>query len=241
MWSYEKTQSNDSIEVQLQVDSKKDVKPKFSWKRARSLLWAHFIQAYSDFTVLTWSVWWSLAMAGFLIIQSYVQLLWQDIDPDQENLYNGAAEAALTLIGAASCLVAGLITSEKFKKYDFCILTACSFVEGAMIIISSYTSHVWIAYIMYIGFGGIYMFMITLASATVAKNLAEDSFALIFGINTLLALVIQTIMTVVVISETGFELSPRKQFLVFGAYFVVLAIVFLIGAFVKLIQQRKSK
>lgn len=74
-----------------------------------------------------------------------------------------------------------------------------------------------------------------------AKNLAEDSFALIFGINTLLALVIQTVLTIVVVSESGLELSPRKQFLVFGGYFVVLAIVFLIASFVKLFIQKKDK
>lgn len=238
MWSYEDEQASPSSNDES--EKIKPAKPKFSWERAKTLLWQHFVQAYSDFTVLTWSIWWALAMAGFLIIQSYVQLLWLDIDPDQNHPYNGAAEAAVTLLGAISCLVAGFISSEKFEKYDFWILTACSFVEGVMIIVSSYATEVWTAYAMYICFGATYMFMITLASATVAKNLAEDSFALIFGINTLLALVIQTIMTVVVISETGFGLSPRHQFLTFGGYFVALAAVFLVGAFVKLIRNKRQ-
>lgn len=178
-------------------------------------------------------------MAGFLQIQSYVQLLWKDIDPDQENFFNGAVEAALTLLGAISCLVAGFISSEKFEKFDLWILTTCSLLEGVMIVISSQTEFVWVAYSMYILFGIVYMFMITLASATVAKNLAEDSFALIFGINTLLALVIQTILTIVTISETGLELSSRNQFLVFGSYFIVLALIYLVGAVVKLVTRRK--
>lgn len=174
-------------------------------------------------------------MGGFLQIQSYVQLLWQDIDPKQEYFYNGGVEAALTLLGAISCLIAGAISSEKFEKFDMWILTFCSLLEGVFIVVSSQSNSIWLAYAMYILFGVVYMFMITLASATVAKNLADDSFALIFGINTLLALVIQTILTVGFISESGLGLQPRDQFLVFGGYFVALAVIYFIGSIVKLV------
>lgn len=177
-------------------------------------------------------------MGGFLQIQSYVQILWQAIDSNQENFFNGGVEAGLTLFGAISCLIAGFISSEKFEKFDLWILTVCSLVEGALIIVSSRTSLIWVAYAMYILFGVVYMFMITLASATVAKNLADDSFALIFGINTLFALIIQTILTIVVISESGFELSPRSQFFVFGSYFVALAVIFFIASIVKFVLGR---
>lgn len=58
----------------------------------------------------------------------------------------------------------------------------------------------------------------------------EDSFGLIFGINTFAALAFQTILTVVVISESGLMLSPRGQFKVYGGYFLVLALVYFIPA-----------
>lgn len=212
-------------------------KSKFSWSRARKLLWKHFLQAYTNKTVLVWSIWWALAMGGFLQIQSYVQVLWLDID--SKNSYNGAVEATLTLFGAISCLVAGFISSEMFEKFDMWILTLCSLVEGIFIIISSQTNSIWIAYCAYVLFGVVYMFMITLASATVAKNLAEDSFALIFGINTLFALTVQTLLTVIVISESVLGLSPKNQFLVFGFYFIVLAIVYLCGSITKVFLKNK--
>lgn len=50
-------------------------------------------------------------------------------------------------------------------------------------------------------------FMITLASASVTKNLLEDSFALIFGVNTLCALIVQNILTVVFGIDIGLVLS----------------------------------
>lgn len=60
----------------------------------------------------------------------------------------------------------------------------------------------------------------------VAKRLSDDSFGLVFGINTLLALVFQAILTLVVISESGFALGARDQFVVYSGYFVVLAFVY---------------
>ena len=103
MWKIEDSdvESKDGREVQIQ-DQLKDIKPKFSWDRASKLLWNHFIVSYTNRTVLIYSIWWALSTAGYLQIISYVQLLWQQIDPDQENFYNGGVEASLTLFGALS-------------------------------------------------------------------------------------------------------------------------------------------
>jgi thiamine transporter 2/3 len=241
MWRYDSTteiaenglQQNSTELAMKSNDSENIKKPSFSWNRATKLIYEHFVQAYTNKTVILWSIWWSLAMAGFLQIQSYMQLLWKEIDPNQENFYNGAVEALLTLFGSISALVAGFISSRGFEKYDLWILSFCSLLEGIMIIYSSLTQNVWIAYAMYVFFGILYMFMITIASATVAKNLADDCFALIFGINSMVALVIQTILTISVVSESGLGLSPRGQFLVFGGYFVVLAFVYFLASLVR--------
>lgn len=89
-------------------DSSSENEKKLSWQRvekAGKLLWSHFKAAYSDKTILTWSIWWALAMAGFLMIQTYVQLLWQEIDTDRDQFFNGGVESALTFFGAIGCLV----------------------------------------------------------------------------------------------------------------------------------------
>ena len=73
-------------------------------------------------------------------------------------------------------------------------------------------------------------------SATVATHLADDSFALIFGINTLLALLFQSVLTVVVVSVL--ELDPRGQFLAYGIYFVVLALILIIFTIIRNCRRR---
>ncbi|XP_059613858.1 thiamine transporter 2-like [Phlebotomus argentipes] len=218
----------------------KDVEEKihFSCQRATALLWQHFIAGYSNRTVFQWSLWWALAMCGFLQVQTYIQPLWQQIDDGRETFWNGAVEAALTLLGAISALLAGSLNARLIEKWDLWILTICSAVEGALILGAAFTQHVIVAYVLYVLFGTLYHFMITIASATVAKYLVEDSFALIFGINTMFALLFQTIMTIIVISDVGFALDPRGQFQVFGWYFVCLAAIFGVTGLVKIINRK---
>lgn len=138
------------------------IKVEFSFSGAKTLLWTHFVQSYSNPTVLQSSLWWALAMAGFLMIQTYVQILWQYIDPDSKDVYNGGVEAILTLLGACGAILAGSINMKIYEKFSMWILSFCALLEGSLILISAYTADVYVAYAMYISFGVLYNFMITL-------------------------------------------------------------------------------
>uniref|UniRef100_A0A1I8PYP1 Major facilitator superfamily (MFS) profile domain-containing protein n=1 Tax=Stomoxys calcitrans TaxID=35570 RepID=A0A1I8PYP1_STOCA len=203
-----------------------DKKPKFSWRNAFRLIMQHIVSAYTNPTVVKWSIWWSLATCGQLQVISYVQILWKDIDGNNESSYNGAVEATVTLLGAAAAMTAGLMEGVRRQHWHIWILTICSILMGAFMIISAVTNLLWVAYAMYVLFGILYFFVITIASATVAHNLTDDSFGLIFGINTLIALVLQTILTLIVVTDAGYALLPRDQYKVYGGYFLVLAVIF---------------
>lgn len=166
----------------------KAVTPRFSRSKAFNILWMHFTVSYSNDVVIVWSIWWAIAMAGFLQVnfelsasqhnlwfrifhaclqvQSYIQLLWKDIYADEEIVYNGAIEAAITLLGALGALAAGFFDSSKLKRYDMLILTGCSVIEGGLLICAAYTNSLWTCYAMYILFGMLYHFMITVARYT---------------------------------------------------------------------------
>ncbi|CAG2056973.1 unnamed protein product, partial [Timema podura] len=77
--------------------------------------------------------------------------------------------------------------------------------------------------------------------AEVAKEIREDSYGLIFGLNTFLALVLQTILTVVVAGGSGLALPAREQFLVYGGYFIVLGVAFFCMAVYTLCCKKWSK
>lgn len=71
-----------------------------------------------------------------------------------------------------------------------------------------------------------------------ASKLQEDCFALIFGINTLIALILQSLLTFVVIS--AFTLSVRIQYQVYAGWFLALAVVFAIIAGTKSVNVSKG-
>ncbi|XP_011210672.2 thiamine transporter 1 [Bactrocera dorsalis] len=211
------------------------VSPKFSWFNAYELIVNHIVSAYTNRTVIRWSFWWAMATCGQVQVISYVQFLWKEIDPSHESFYNGAVEATVTLLGAGSAMLAGIANTSHHKKWHMWILTVCSLFMGTFTIISSLTNSVWVAYVMYILFGISYFFVITTASAIVAENLSDDSFGLIFGINALAALVLQTILTLVVVTDTGYGLGPREQFFIYGCYFIAIAIMYFGAVFLRLL------
>lgn len=91
-----------------------------------------------------------------------MQPLWHAIDPGRESAYNGAAEALVTLFGAISALVAGLLNPKHVEAWDVWILMICSAIQGGAILIAALTSNVFVSYSTYILFGALYHFMITI-------------------------------------------------------------------------------
>ncbi len=70
-----------------------------STKSVHRLLWKDFITAFSDNYTLKWSLWWAFATCGFFQVVNYIQPLWEALEPDSENVYNGGVEALHALLG----------------------------------------------------------------------------------------------------------------------------------------------
>lgn len=95
-----------------------------------------------------------------------MQLLWKEIDATETDLYNGAVEAAITLLGAVGAFLAGLLNNNKFKRYEIWILTIFTVIEAALLLWSGLTTSLWSCYFAYVLFGTIYHFMVTVARYT---------------------------------------------------------------------------
>lgn len=66
-------------------------------------------------------------------------------------------------------------------------------------------------------------------SAEIAKELPEDSYGLIFGINTFAAYCAQTLLTLVVVADSfSLNLNIVNQFNVYGSYFIALSLIYLL-------------
>uniref|UniRef100_A0A182PKN9 Uncharacterized protein n=1 Tax=Anopheles epiroticus TaxID=199890 RepID=A0A182PKN9_9DIPT len=193
-------------------------------KAAFVLLWTHFRTSFTNRNVLQWSVWYGLAMAGYIQILAYVQALWSSIDETQPAVWNGAVEAAVTFLGAIVSLLAGYLHSGFLKpRTSLLSLAMLSFAAGGAMLLATNTGNLIVSYLGYMIFCVLYAFAITVVSAEIAKNISDDCFGLVFGFNTLVALSLQTLLTFSVTDSDGwFALDVFGQFTVFSCYFLVL-------------------
>ncbi|EDW67205.1 thiamine transporter 1 [Drosophila virilis] len=198
------------------------------------LLWQHFYNAYTNPRVVQWSLWYAIGLAGYLQVTYYMQVLWKVIEPEPQIAWNGAVDAVLTALAALSALAAGYLHSGRLRpRASLLVLSVLSALEGGSVLICCWTHDIYWSYVGFVIFGALYGFTITVASAEVARNLQEDSFGLVFGINTLLALVFQSLLTIIVVSETGFELDAVGQYTVYAFYFIAVAIIYFISVMVE--------
>ena len=92
-----------------------------------------------------------------------------------------------------------------------------AFLDGAILLLTALTEEIWVAYVGYVAYRSLYQFLITVASYEIARHINDDSYGLVFGINTFVALAFQSILTFVVCDDAGgLALPPRTQFIVYG-------------------------
>ncbi|NXG26663.1 S19A3 protein, partial [Grallaria varia] len=103
-----------------------------------------------------------------------------------------------------------------------------SAMDAGSLFLMYFTANIWASYAGYLAFKACYMLLITIATFQTAVNLSMERYALMFGFNNFVALVIQTVLTVVVVDSRGLGLDISTQFLIYGSYFAVIAGIFLL-------------
>ncbi|CAG0889230.1 unnamed protein product [Darwinula stevensoni] len=202
--------------------------------QAFGFIWEDLRYAFTRWDIIKWSVWWAFGTCGNYQVGNFIQPLWETIQPynaTQGQIYNGGVEAASTLSAAAIAFAVGYVTLNWGLIGDL-VLGIVSLLEATMLGLMSQTQNIWVAYIGYVVVRMSYQVMITIISFQVAKEILPDSYGLIFGVNTFVALVLQTLLTVIVVEDIGFALLPREQFMAYCFYFSALGgLFFLMGTY----------
>ncbi|XP_042315131.1 thiamine transporter 1 isoform X2 [Sceloporus undulatus] len=192
-------------------------------------LWQDFLQCYSSRTLLCWSVWWALSTCGYLQVVNYIQGLWEKVLPSQSfEIYNGGVEATSTLLGAVAVFGAGHIKTSWATWGEIALAMFSLFIAAAVYIMDT-VHNIWVCYTAYVLFRIVYMLLITIATFQIATNLSVERYALVFGVNTFIALALQTLLTLIVVDARGLGLDIFKQFMIYAGYFAVISIIFLIS------------
>ncbi|GJQ66880.1 hypothetical protein Trydic_g7903 [Trypoxylus dichotomus] len=227
LWTILLPSAKKSIYFHQSENSQESMEVREKMKQAFSVMWKHFKESYSDKYVLRWSVWWALATAGFLQVQAYIQALWQELG-DYEPGYNGFVVTALTIFGVITALCAGVLKFN-WRLIGNLMLVLWNLLAGGVVLGGAVTDSLASSYICYIIFGGLYQFMITIGSSEIAKQISKDSHGLVFGFNMLVALIVQTLLTLIVVSgHLGPTLSVKMQYWIYGIYFIGLGALYII-------------
>ncbi|XP_073351170.1 solute carrier family 19 member 3b [Pagrus major] len=209
---------------------------------AAHLLWQSFKESYSSRRLIYWSLWWALATAGYVQIFNYIQLMWNHIEPSAtSSIYNGGVEAACSLVGAAAAFSVGHL-KVTWTVWGELALGLFSAVATGAVFLMAFTSSIWVCYGGYVIFKSCYMFLITITTFQIAANLSMQCYALTFGINTFVALLLQTILTFIVVDEAVLGLDIVTQFIIYGSYYAAISVLFLIrGSYTACTSQRSPE
>ncbi|XP_042342298.1 solute carrier family 19 member 3b [Plectropomus leopardus] len=209
---------------------------------AGHLLWQSFRESYSSRNLIYWSLWWALATAGYVQVFNYIQLMWDHIEPSAtSSIYNGGVEAACSLVGAAAAFSVGHI-KVTWAVWGELALGLFSAVGTGAVFLMALTSSIWACYAGYVIFKSCYMLLITITTFQIASNLSMECYALTFGINTFVALLLQTIITVIVVDEAALGLDIVTQFIIYGSYYAIISVLFLIrGTYTACVNQHNPE
>ncbi|PAV64237.1 hypothetical protein WR25_12553 [Diploscapter pachys] len=186
-----------------------------------------FIVYKKNYFVLKWSIWWALASCGMYQVYNYMQTLWIAMQPDPEKVDNGIAECANTLSSAILSFVIQYL-SINWLRYGELTLSLSSLIISAVLAVLSQINKIIVAYIGYVLCTAIYNMLITAASANIASELTASNYGLVFGWNTFVAVLLQSILTFAVADSHGFNLAIRAQFIVYSVYFGCVGMLFII-------------
>ncbi|XP_048397866.2 thiamine transporter 2 [Stegostoma tigrinum] len=204
-------------------------------------LWSDFKECYSSPRIFYWSIWWALATCGYNQVVNYIQVLWDHVEPSQNStVYNGGVEAVSTFVSAGTSFAVGYINVD-WAIWGEMALGIFSTVNSGALFAIDLSNNIWICYGAYVVFKATYMLLITIATFQIASNLSIERYALLFGINTFVALLLQTILTVIVVDSRGLGLDVITQFFIYGSYFAAISGLFYIRGIYTLIQHGQKR
>ncbi|KAM6179016.1 thiamine transporter 2-like [Rhynchocyon petersi] len=222
------TPETPTVATNLNVDQLSRSKPENVTLRVFVQWLQDLKECYSSKRLFYWSLWWALATAGYNQVLNYVQILWNYKGLAQSSpVYNGAVEAVATFQAALAAFAVSCVKIS-WNLLGELVLGTFSVIIAGSLFLMHYTTNVWVCYAGYLVFKSCYMFLITIAVFQIAVNLSMERYALVFGVNTFIALVIQTILTLIIVDKRGLNLPITIQFFLYGSYFTAVAVIFLL-------------
>ncbi|XP_077426005.1 reduced folate transporter [Vanacampus margaritifer] len=178
-----------------------------------------------------WSLWWIFNSTGYYLVLFYIHILWSKVHPatENKNVYNGAVEAASTLLSALTSFIAGFV-KIRWNIWSELVIGVITAVQAGLLLLMGTTDNIWICYVAYVIFRSFYQFLVPIATFQIASSLTKELCALVFGINTFIGTILKSIINLIFSDKRGLALDVHSQFLVYFIYFALLTVIYLASA-----------
>lgn len=189
-----------------------------------------------------WSLWWVFNSTGYYLVLFYVHILWNKVYPATESkkVYNGGVEAASTLLSAATSFIAGFV-KIRWNLWSELVIGVITALQAGLLLLMGNTDNIWVCYMSYVLFRGFYQFLVPIATFQIASSLTKELCALVFGINTFLAIILKSIINLIFSDKRGLALDVHSQFLVYFVYLAVLTVIYFVCAAVVITRHYRNQ
>ncbi|XP_008293919.1 thiamine transporter 1-like [Stegastes partitus] len=188
--------------------------------------------------VLFFCIWAATGRCGFYQVTSYVQVLWVHIQPNNFTAYNGGVDAISTLSGAAASVAVGHVSLE-WSVWGELVLGGFTVLIAGALFLMDLTDNIWISYTFFFLFKTIYMPLTTICTFQIAKKLNRRRYALVFGLNSFVGTVLQSVLTAIVINTKSVQLPITSQFLIYASYFAAISLLFTVRGVYKVLHLKR--
>ncbi|KAL4121013.1 hypothetical protein QTP88_013598 [Uroleucon formosanum] len=186
-------------------------------------MWRDFNESYKNLIVLKWSIWYCLALVGFMTIK----LVSVTHKLDENNKADGVVEFLTVLIGAISSYKIG-VKRVNWELNGNAFIGSGSLILGVCVISCYFHQHVLSIQLSYILFGVLIQAMFVTALSEVAKQLKNNCYALVLGFNLFISLILLLCYKEIFIYGNLFKMDIPTQVLFYGGLYIFLGIIYLI-------------
>lgn len=184
-----------------------------------------FRHSYANRTVLMWSIWYVIAMAGFTQTILYSNILYTyiiDVSGDKHVLLNGLVDFLATMCAAVSTYQIGKV-NVNWNYHGYTFLAFSALVLALLLSLGYFSKNVLVAYFMFICFDTIVQSVFVIAMSQIAKQLKHNCYTSVLGFNAFLGIVLSTCLSSLLVHVAA---SLPVRFLVYSITFIILAIVY---------------
>ncbi|KAE9548127.1 hypothetical protein FO519_008657 [Halicephalobus sp. NKZ332] len=187
-----------------------------------------FIKTYSNPFILKWSLWWAMAICMSYQVRLYYQTLLGQVQVGDDNPLNGFVEAIFSFIATIFIILTNRFPID-WDKWGETVLVVISALDAVFLVLFAQTDSVYVMYFCYIFYRTFFQVMTTIAQWNIAKKMVTDSYGLVFGVDSFIAVIMQSLLVRIVTDKSGLGMPVREAFIVYGALHGLTGLIFFIS------------